>query len=92
MAGFDTDSDNDGYVDRSSAEDALEDVAGSGIDEVGKRIFVNKDDDNENGVADTEDDDDDLPATSTQADANKVTLQSHWGSGVVFTDVSITED
>ena len=33
-----------------------------------------------------------LPPTSTQADANKITLQSHWGSGVVFTNVSITED
>jgi hypothetical protein len=33
-----------------------------------------------------------LPATSTSADANKITLQSHWGSGVVFTNVSITED
>ena len=32
-----------------------------------------------------------LPQTSTSADANKITLQSHWGSGVVFTNVSITE-
>ena len=59
MAGFDTDSDNDGYVNRSSAEDALEDVAGNGVNQVGKRIFINKDDDNKNGVADTEDDADD---------------------------------
>ena len=33
-----------------------------------------------------------LPPTSNSADANKITLQSHWGSGVVFTNVSITED
>lgn len=52
---IDTDSDNDGDVDRSSAEDAVEDVSGGGIGEVGKRIFINTDDDNKNGVADRSD-------------------------------------
>ena len=52
---IDTDSDNSGEVDGSVSEDDLEDVAGSGIDEVGKRIFVNKDDDNKNGVPDNVD-------------------------------------
>ncbi|MEA1950604.1 MAG: hypothetical protein U9N87_04425, partial [Planctomycetota bacterium] len=52
---IDTDSDNDGDVDRSSAEDDLEDVNGNGVNQVGKRIFVNKDDDNTNGKTDTTD-------------------------------------
>ena len=52
---IDTDSDNDGDVDRSDAEDDLEAVSGNDIGEVGKRIFLNTDDDNKNGKADTED-------------------------------------
>ena len=52
---LDTDSDNDGDVDRTDAEDADEDVAGSGVGQVGKRIFVNKDDDNKNGKVDSSD-------------------------------------
>ena len=34
----------------------MEHVSGSGVDEVGKRIFVNSDDDNENGKPDAFDD------------------------------------
>ncbi|MCD4728702.1 MAG: putative Ig domain-containing protein, partial [Pirellulales bacterium] len=52
---IDTDSNNDGNVDRTDAEDAVEDVAGSGVGQVGKRIFVNTDDDNKNGKADSSD-------------------------------------
>jgi len=53
---IDTDSDNDRDVDRSVQEDSQEDVNGSSVYEVGKRIFVNNDDDNRNGKADKDDD------------------------------------
>ncbi|MBN2021489.1 MAG: hypothetical protein JW809_01730 [Pirellulales bacterium] len=52
---LDTDSDNTGPVDRTPEEDALEDVDGNGVGQVGKRIFVNMDDDNKNGVVDAND-------------------------------------
>ena len=52
---LDTDSDNDGTVEPNDSD---EDAKENADDEPGKRIFVNKDDDNKNGKADTEDDDD----------------------------------
>jgi len=52
---IDTDSDNTTIIDHTDAEDALEDVPGTGIGEVGKRIFINMDDDNRNGEPDVVD-------------------------------------
>ncbi len=50
---IDIDSDNDGNLAGSPGEDAIEDRAGSGVGQVGKRIFSNTDDDNKNGRPDT---------------------------------------
>jgi hypothetical protein len=52
---IDVDSDNnstENTVDGSLLEDAIEDRSGEGPGEVGKRIFINTDDDNKNGIAD----------------------------------------
>ncbi len=48
---IDTDSDNTGTVFRTAAEDLVED----GSENVGKRIFINTDDDNRNGKPDIDD-------------------------------------
>jgi hypothetical protein len=52
MLDIDVDSDNDGTLSESPLEDAIEDRAGSGPGQVGKRIFLNSDDDNKNGRPD----------------------------------------
>jgi hypothetical protein len=61
---IDTDSDNTGDVSGSDEEDRVEDLASTTAprDRYGKRIFVNKDDDNKNGVVD---------ADETTADASE---------------------
>jgi hypothetical protein len=48
----DVDSDNDATLSQSDLEDAIEDRAGQGVGQVGKRIFLNVDDDNKNGRMD----------------------------------------
>lgn len=48
---IDTDSNNNGSIDGSIAEDLIEDVP----EELGKRIFVNTEDDNKNGKVDSDD-------------------------------------
>ena len=61
---LDTDSDNTGTVDRSVAEDEKENVNGGGVGQVGKRIFVNRDDDNQNGKPDVYDSADEFKTKS----------------------------
>ena len=64
---IDTDSDNNRIVNRSLDEDVIEDHP----DHLGKRIFVNWDDDNENGKADVEDA---VPLTSPDEDLAEAKL------------------
>ena len=50
---IDTDSNNNGSIEE--AEEAIEDVNGSDVGQVGRRIFINRDDDNKNGIQDSTD-------------------------------------
>ena len=49
---IDVDSDNNDTLNRSALEDAIEDRDGNGVGQVGKRVFINMDDDNKNGEPD----------------------------------------
>lgn len=72
---IDVDSDNTAILDGSDLEDAIEDRDGSGVGQVGKRIFSNTDDDNQNGIAEYLDDNGDYETGETDNDLTKVLLK-----------------
>lgn len=77
---IDTDSNNNGSIEGSIAEDQIENVPDDGNKPTGKRIFVNTDDDNKNGLVDKDDTMAEYDGESSDNDFAELSLDfSHLG-------------